>query len=86
MMIGINVTRQKVNNRKSGKHYKKKILSLLLAAAMTFSLAGCGGGDAGDAAGSVGAGAGNADAASTGGSAGAQTQGGDSAGAGGPLV
>ena len=39
---------------------KKKIISLLLTAAMTLSLAGCGGGDASDAAGLDGADSGNA--------------------------
>lgn len=40
---------------------KKKIISLLLTAAMTLSLAGCGGGDAKDATGLGSAGSGNAD-------------------------
>lgn len=66
------------------KKGKRKILCLLLAAAMTFSLIGCGGDDAGGAGGA--AGAANTGAASTGDSTGAQTQNGNQANTGGQTA
>ena len=65
------------------RNFKKKIMGILLAAAMVISLAGCGG-DTGSAGGT--AGSDNADTASTGGSAEAQMQNGDSADANGQTA